>query len=283
MRPLNLLAPDRGRLAVLQGDAMSPRIPSRRSAHAAAAFVCAAVTLAALVPLSAGEAAAQGRTRVWDVPFGTPASAMPAEFVEPACGTNGGPHGMLLEGFTDFARCPVEPATGLREVWFIYDDEWEYIARAQRNAEQTKFYSANTFFAQPIITSLMFDEAGLLQGYRVVTDTRTTNENRLDAYLLGEPFRARFGIMNTSCRDLPRDPREMPIDATYIKQLCEFAGDGRYVKVETRFLHKAGEDLRVNPRRTDIAEGDFESFARLDVYALDAVRGESCCRASASP
>ncbi len=236
--------------------------------------------LIAFLPAVSQEAAAQARKRLWDIPFGTAAPDLPADFVEPHCGTNGGPRGQELDGFADFAKCTVEPDTGLREVWFIYDDEFEYIARAQRNAEMIRSYSANVFFAQPIITSLLFDANGLLQGYRVVTDTRAPNDVRIDAYLLQEPFRGRFGIMNTSCRDLPRAEGEVPIDDVFIKQVCETPVDDKYVRMEIHYLHKAGEDLRLNPRRTDLAEGDFESTARLDVYALAAVKDAACCRAS---
>ena len=72
--------------------------------------------------------------QIWDMKFGTPVGDLPdEEFVDPACGTNGGPPGLRLGSFEEFAKCRAE-SSGLREIWFRYDDELEYIARAARDA-----------------------------------------------------------------------------------------------------------------------------------------------------
>jgi hypothetical protein len=57
------------------------------------------------------------RLEVWDLRLGTPADQLPDEFVDLACGTNGGPPSLPLNGWTDFRRCRSEPS-GLREVYF---------------------------------------------------------------------------------------------------------------------------------------------------------------------
>src|SRR5262249_52008420 len=106
--------------------------------------------------LATGDTAAQDRppTKIWDVALGTPVTALPHdEFVDPACGTNGGPPARTLKGFDEFAQCALDPSTGLHEVWFRYDDEREYIARARRSELLIRQYSANTLAGQPIITS----------------------------------------------------------------------------------------------------------------------------------
>ena len=82
-----------------------------------------------------GAAVAQNAptSKIWDIKLGTPVDALPLDnFVDPACGTNGGPPSRVLKGFNEFAQCTVERTTGLREVWFRYDDEMEYVARARR-------------------------------------------------------------------------------------------------------------------------------------------------------
>src|SRR5437868_9468270 len=77
--------------------------------------------------------AQQPLPRIWDLQLPIPVGELPEEeFVDPACGTNGGPPGQRLTGFEAFARCRAEPS-GLREVWFRYDDEFEFIARASRD------------------------------------------------------------------------------------------------------------------------------------------------------
>jgi len=76
------------------------------------------------VGLGLGGARAQElATKIWDIKLGTPIAALPLEqFVDPACGTNGGPPSRVLAGFADFALCPLDKATGLHEIWFRYDD-----------------------------------------------------------------------------------------------------------------------------------------------------------------
>ena len=51
-----------------------------------------ALTLAGAVAVVAA-----GRPAIWDVRLGSPVSALPDEFVDPACGTNGGPPGLRIE------------------------------------------------------------------------------------------------------------------------------------------------------------------------------------------
>src|SRR5205085_12227706 len=70
----------------------------------------------AIVLAAANQANAQTQgPRVWEVPFGTPASQMPIDFRLPSCGTRGGPPGILLKSFAEFSRCRPESETCLRE------------------------------------------------------------------------------------------------------------------------------------------------------------------------
>jgi len=238
-----------------------------------------------LAGLDAGIAAAQSRTRIWSIEMGTPVAALPGqEFVDPACGTNGGPPGLPLTSFEDFAQCLIESATGLREVWFIYDDEWEYIARAQRDEMQIPRYSANSFYRQPIITSLMIDAAGLVQGYRIITDPRAPADVRIEAYMVAAAFKnALFGQATWSCIDQPPNEREQPVIDVFVKQTCVGKDEGFFLLVETRHLFKPGQDVRINPRNIEEDAGPFESSTRLDVYSAEAVKGAPCCPASALP
>ncbi len=242
------------------------------------------VLAALLLAFCVGGALAQSRTRLFDIELGVKVAALPLdEWVDPACGTNGGPPSVPLDGFEAFARCPVEAATGLREIWFIYDDEWEYIGRAQRDEAQIGRYSANTLYRQPIVTSLLIDESGLVQGYRIVTDARAPVDRRKEAFLLGGVFRSIFNDAPWECADLPRDPREQPIEGVFVKQLCAMRADKRLMKVEQHHLHKPGQDLRFDPRPNLLSEGDFESWTRLEVFNPGAVRGAPCCRAFSRP
>src|SRR5438874_10028941 len=48
------------------------------------------------------------RVEVWDLKLGAPVGALPEDFSDYACGTNGGPPSIALNGFADFMRCRPE-------------------------------------------------------------------------------------------------------------------------------------------------------------------------------
>jgi hypothetical protein len=231
------------------------------------------------MPIAAPTAFAQSTARIFDVELGSSVGDLPSDqWVDPSCGTDGGPPGLRLESFADFGRCPVEEGTGLHEIWFIYDDEWEYIARAYRDPVEIGRYSENVFYGQPIITSLLIDDDGLVQGYRVVTDPRAPTEVRLLAHTLATIFKAQFRDALWQCENLPPVEREQPVDGVFVKEDCVMVSPDRLVMLQGRLLRKPGQaDFQVAP------EGYFDSSARLEVFDIDAVRDAPCCQAFARP
>jgi hypothetical protein len=228
---------------------------------------CPFSSVAALaVCLYFGVAKAQTSSpKVWDITLGAPVSALPLdEFVDPACGTNGGPPARTLASFADFARCPLDRTTGLHEVWFRYDDELEYIARARRSDLLIREYQANALAGQPIITSLLIDDAGLVQGYRIVNDPRADPDTRIDAYGLADLFK---GMVSTGlvCTDLPPAEGERPIEDFFVKQTCEKKADGEVTRIESRRYYKPGQ-YAVDPNDSHVTQNQFESSARMEVY-----------------
>ena len=244
-----------------------------RDAFLAIGFVAAAilairiaVVAAASLWLAGGTAAAQSAPKIWDIKLGTPVRALPlGDFVDPACGTNGGPPSRVLAGgFADFALCPPEKTTGLHEVWFRYDDEMEYIARARRSDIMIRQYQANALAGQPIITSLLIDDAGLVEGYRIVNDPRVGGRTRIDAYGLGDLFKG-MAAPGLACTDLPPAEGERPIEDWFIKESCELKADGQVTRIETRYYYKRGQ-YAVDPNDSRLNENEFESSARLEIY-----------------
>ena len=203
--------------------------------------------------------------KIWDIKLGIPISALPLkDFVDPACGTNGGPPARVLKGFEEFAVCPVEQTTGLREVWFRYDDEMEYIARARRSGVLIRQYQANSLAGQPIITSLLIDDAGLVQGYRIVNDPRVEGSTRIAAFGIADLFKGMAG-MGIPCTDLPPAEGERPIDDVFVKEICELKTDDKVTRVESRRYYKPGQ-FAVDPNENRLTENQFESSARIEVY-----------------
>jgi hypothetical protein len=222
------------------------------------------VALALGLGLAAASAQSAGAPKIWDIKLGTPIAALPLDnFVEPACGTNGGPPSRVLQNFAAFAQCTVERSTGLHEVWFRYDDEMEYVARARRSEIMVRQYRANSLAGQPIITSLLIDDAGLVQGYRVVNDARIEGGTRIAAFGLADVFKGIAGLA-LNCTDLPLAEGERPIDDWFVKENCEKVADGRVVRIEARRYYKVGQAAVDVDNR--VTENQFESSARIEVY-----------------
>jgi hypothetical protein len=251
----------------LQGDAM----------RAAALLVWAMLCF----PAAAAEPALH-RATIWDLVLGAPISAQPPpqEFQAFACGSNGGAPRAPLTGWADFKRCPAD-ADGLHEVYFEYDDELEYIARAHDNETAISRWAGTHEVTFPVIASALFDDAGILKGIRLVTDPRPDHKNditeaerkkREESYQLGGVMASRFGIeAERDCKALPPAEGEGSVGSLFIKQMCERSDPaaGRRYVVRVNLYRKPGQS-GVNPQLpTQLTQGQFESSARLEVYVLD--------------
>ena len=219
-------------------------------------------------------ATAQDRAqRIWDVQLGTHVGQLPVrDFVDPACGTNGGPPGMFLESFEMFEVCPIEPS-GLREIWFRYEDVLEYVARARRDETLIRQYLATQILGQPVILSLLVDPEGMVRGYRVITDPKADALLRYDAASLGVHFKTRFGMDGWDCMDLPAAQGETPIGREFVKERCVKTMDEVSYAVESRYYHKPGQGM-LDPFTRQPMTNQFESSARLEVVESAAVRAK---------
>jgi hypothetical protein len=242
------------------------------AAHAKRSELHLPTTWLALVLLLSGIDAASGRSpKIWDVKPGTPVGELPdEEFVDPACGSNGGPPGRRIARFEQFARCSPE-ASGLREIWFRYDDEDEYIARAARDPDAIARANAMLVLGQPVVLSLLVDRVGLVQGYRIITDPRADPDLRADAYLLARAFKAQFGADGWECDDLPAGAGETPIDGEFVKQQCQKVLDGQQVTLESRHYHKPGQ-AQIDPNTGLPTVNQFESSTRFEIVNLDSIQ-----------
>jgi len=237
----------------------------------AVAFACTVVT---------GQESLR-RATIWDLKLGQPISGQPSpdEFRGFACGSNGGAPRQPLAGWKDFARCRAEP-NGLREVYFEYDDELEYIARAKDIDREITRWAGTTEVLFPVVVSALFDDAGVLKGVRMVTDARPDHRDdvteadlrkRADGYLLGGILASRFDIVPArDCTALPLDEGESAIGALFVKQDCGMsdADTGRSIVLKVRYFRKKGQS-GVNPQLpTQLTEGQFESSTRLEIVLL---------------
>jgi hypothetical protein len=239
-----------------------------------------ALALALILPLAGPAPAAEPlrRATVWDLKLGEAIAEQPAheEFRAFACGSNGGPPHQKLAGWGDFLRCAPEPG-GLREVYFEYDDELEYIARARDIESEVTRWAGTTESAFPVIASALFDASGRLAGIRLVTDARPDHRNdiieaslrkREDAYLFGAVMAARLGIdAATDCTSLPPAEGESAVGPRFIKQRCEKSdpANHRRLALSASLYRKPGQS-GINPRApAELTKGQFESAARVEI------------------
>ncbi len=230
-----------------------------------ACMIAASIFLAAVAPLRAQPQEPPTRAEVWDIKLGTPADRLPTEeFADYACGNNGGPPSIPLGGWNDFRRCRPD-AAGLREVYFRYDDELEYWAKANNFATEIERYSGTKVYDFPVVLSGRFDEQGVLKGLRIVSDPRDTTRDRDEAYLLRNFLTARYGRDGWDCVDLPADEGETPVGRTFIKQRCHKSVAGpALAEIETHFFRKKGQN-QYDPQFGRTTEGQFESLVRFEV------------------
>ena len=221
------------------------------------------------------------RATIWDLKVGAPIAEQPdpSEFRGFACGSNGGPPRAPLTGWADFRRCAAE-SDGLREVYFEYDDELEYIARAHDNDREISRWAGTHEVTFPVITSALFDDAGVLKGIRMVTDARPEHRNditeadrkkREEAYTLGAVMASRFNIdAAQDCEALPPAEGETAVGSLFVKLACarNDLAAGRRIVVRANLFRKPGQS-GYNPQLpTQLTQGQFESAARVEIYQL---------------
>lgn len=201
---------------------------------------------------------------IWDVQLGQPvAQISDADVGEIACGTNGGPPGQMLASFADFETCPPEPS-GLREVTFNYDDEQDYIAMALEVGYKF-LQGGTTVFAHPVIVSVLVDEAGIVQGRRIVTDDRIAINDRRTAVTLIRNFKARYGSWSLDCADVAMKEGEQPVGNQFIHEICigQSPDGGTRIAIEASYLRKKGQRA-LNLETQAVNKGYFESKTRYD-------------------
>jgi hypothetical protein len=237
------------------------------------------LALAALLLLGLGAGAAAGadtfaqarpgeRDSLFELVIGAPIATQQLEFQEFACGTDGGPPSRTLKGFGDFAECPAEAATGLHEVQFRYDDEIEYRALALGQNNFAERFHGTKIGSFEVIVSALIDDAGILRGWRAVTDDRASLRGRSSAYQMGEYIRVLVKAPEWTCIDLPPAEGQTPVAGRLINENCRgTTTTGNTALVETRLLRRKGQRM-IDPFSGVYRNDRFISTTRVEV--LDA-------------
>jgi len=192
------------------------RVGKAKRAHPTAVAITLALILAGAA--SAQQPSARIRSTIWDVQLGTSVSELPEEeFVDPACGTNGGP-----PAWSQTASSSSRAARGnLRHARDMVSirRRAETIARAARDPDAVARNNAMVVLGQPVILSLWSTRRSV-QGFRIFTRSACRARPAGDAYRVAVAFTARFGPDGWECATISRRLRaRTPIMGTFVKRL----------------------------------------------------------------
>jgi hypothetical protein len=156
---------------------------------------------------------------------------LPAEgYVDLACGGDRGEPGAALASWGDFDRCPRD-ADGLHEVTFAYAES--PLAELGERWEGTKVAG------HPVIPSLLIDDAGMVQGIRVVTDPDARMYLKKKAFLLGIRVMGRYGRDGWTCTEAEPGAGRAPVGGLFIDRHCEKIFHNRRLVLETDLYRTA--------------------------------------------
>jgi hypothetical protein len=211
------------------------------------------ISIVALVcGLSAGPAGAaedplEGDLR--DLRVGMTVAELPAQdYVDLACGNAGGTPGAALASWAEFARCPAD-AAGLHEVTFAFAES--PLAELGDRWEGTKVAG------HPVIPSLLIDDAGVVQGIRIVTDPDTRLYLKKKAFLLGIRVMGRYGRDGWTCTEAEPGEGRTPVGGMFIDRHCEKVFHDRRLILETDLYRSAEQQGQ-----------EFTGATRLEIFKI---------------
>jgi hypothetical protein len=188
-----------------------------------AALVCA------LMPEPAGAAEDPLEADLRDLRVGMAVDQLPAEgYVDLACAGEGA----ALASWAEFAGCPAD-AAGLHEVTFAY-------ARSPL-AELGDRWEGTKVAGHPVIPSLLIDDAGVVQGIRIVTDPDARLYLKKKAFLLGIRVMGRYGRDGWTCTEAEPGAGRTPVGGMFIDRHCEKTFHDRRLILETALYRTPGQ------------------------------------------
>ena len=142
--------------------------------------------------------------------------------------------GEALPGWPAFARCPAATPDRLREVAVRYDETTQPWAAVNSTWEGTKLAG------HPVLLSVLFDEAGIVQAIRAVTDPEAPPYLRKKAYLLYIRVMGRYGREGWACTDAAPGDRQ-PVGGLFIDRRCEKRLPDRTLVLQTDLYRASGQ------------------------------------------
>jgi hypothetical protein len=224
------------------------------------------VSMGLFFGVSSAAIACPGRQTVWDLPLGASVSDLPDAFGDYACGSNGGPPLRPLQGFDDYPRCEADER-GFHEVYFRYDDEPEFAARALEQQRLIELCEGTRIDGIPVIASALFDDTGILRGIRIVSDARgAVPAERNDHWALGLMLRRQFAG-DWACSPIPLGSGSTPVGDFLPNEECSLTADAVTMTVRQEYYHRVGQSFI--DEFGDAQPGLFVSEAYFEMIQTD--------------
>ena len=169
-------------------------------------------------------------------------------YVDLACGSHGGAPGLALAGWAEFARCRPN-AAGLHEVTFAY-------AKSPL-AELGDRWEGTKVAGHPVIPSLLIDDAGVVEGIRIVTDPDARMYLKKKAFLLGIRVMGRYGRDGWTCTEAEPADGRTPVGGLFIDRHCEKVFHDRRLVLETDLYRSAEQQGQ-----------EFTGATRLEIFKI---------------
>lgn len=219
----------------------------------------------------AGPAAAEFKPEFRGLGLGLAAAGLATEGYDYfACGSNGGPPLAQLTGWVDFAQCRADER-GFHEVYVEYGNATERLAELFREQFDEELwiqqYGGTRMANFPVVLSLLFDDAGIVRGFRAVTDARAALRDRGVAYLLRFRIFPLYGSADWDCVNKPPEPGQTAVGedpTTFLNEVCRKEIDGKRVRVEAHFFRRPGQTGRNADGQFEA--GQYESMTRWEVF-----------------
>jgi hypothetical protein len=189
-----------------------------------------AATLLALAAGAAGAAEDPLAGDLRDLRVGMTVAELPsAGYVDLACANGGGVPGAALAAWSEFGRCPPD-AAGRHEVVFAF--------APSRLAPLGDRWEGTKVAGHPVIPSLLIDDAGVVQGIRIVTDPDARPYLHKKAYLFGLRVMGRYGRDGWTCTDAAAGERGA-VGGLFIDRRCEKIFHDRRLILQTNLYRDA--------------------------------------------
>ena len=160
-----------------------------------------------------------------DIRIGMPVADLPdAGYTGFVCASDAGHKLLDWSGWRD---CPAD-SDGLHAIRFGFDPE------TSRGGTRVA--------GHPVILTALIDEAGVVAGLEIDTETKGPLFVRKKAFLLGVQVKSRYGTDGWKCTEAQPQAGDQPVGDVFLSERCSKTTLGRAIVVQRSLFRRANQD-----------------------------------------